>query len=100
MKWLTIEAIKKHLRHGGYCEDEVLELYGMSAEDTILELCGRTYEEVVAKYGSVPPNLIHASLLLVVTSWQNREPYSPMNLSAVPYGNVDILIKPYIKLAD
>lgn len=99
MKWLTIEAIKKHLRIGDNCEDDVLEMYGMSAEDTVLAICNRTYEECIEKYGTIPVNLIHASLLLVAASWQNREPYSPMNLSAVPY-SIDLLIKPYMKLAD
>lgn len=79
-------------------EDELLEDYGESAEETVLAYCNRTLEDVIEQYGKVPANMRHAALELVSGSYMNREPYSPTNLSTIPYGNIDVLLKPYIKL--
>lgn len=100
MKWLTLEMIKKQLRipQSHTAEDDMLILYGESAEETILEWCNRTYEDFVEKYGSLPKNIVHASLMLVDVSYQHRSPSSAQNLSIVPYGNIDVLIKPYMIL--
>lgn len=101
MKWLTLQQIKQQCRiePDFTMEDDLLIKYGESAEDTILELCNRTYVDLLDSYGRVPINIVHASLLLVGISYQHREAASPTNLSAVPYGNIDMLIKPYMKLA-
>ena len=101
MKWLTLQMIKQQCRiePDFTLEDELLTKYGESAEETILEMCNRTYIDIVDSYGSVPQNIVHASLLLVAISYQHREAASPTNLSAVPYGNIDMLLKPYMKLA-
>ena len=100
MKWLTLDKIKKQLRlPADYtAEDEMLLLYGESAEETILEWCNRTYENLVAKYGALPKPIEHASLLLVDNSYEHRSAASAQNLSVVPYGNIDALIKPYMIL--
>lgn len=98
MKWLTIDAIKQHSRIDFDCEDSVLELYGESAEDTILQWCNRTYDDLVEVYGHIPAPLRHASLLLVNLSYEQRSPVSAQNQTVVPYGNIDILIKPYMVL--
>ena len=97
MDWLTIELIKKQLRIDGNEEDDLLVMYGQSAEATVLELCGLTYAELVEKYGAVPTNLTHASLLLVEVSYKERGAVSLQNLSVVPY-SFDLLVKPYVKL--
>ena len=103
MKWLTLDYIKQHSRIDFDCEDALLELYGESAEETVLDITRRTYEEIVEKWGTkdkhVPAKIIHASLLLVELSYNNRSPVSQMNLYTVPYA-FDMLIKPYMKLAD
>ena len=103
MRWLTIDYIKQHSRIDYDCEDAVLELYGEAAEETILNITGRTYEEIVEKYGKegkpVPSALIHASLMLVDLSYQQRNPVSIQNMYAVPY-TFDMLIKPYMKLTN
>ena len=100
MKWLTLDMIKKQLRIplSHTAEDDVLTLYGESAEETVLEWCNRTYEDFVEKYGVLPKNIVHASLMLVDISYQHRSPSSAQNLSIVPYGNIDVLIKPYMIL--
>ena len=98
MKWLKIETIKSQTRIDYDCEDDLLELYGEAAEDTILAWCNRSYEDLIAKYGKVPAGIIQASLLLVAQSYKEREPASAQNLSAVPYGTIDTLIKHYMIL--
>lgn len=100
MKWLTLSMIKNqlHLEQDFHDEDDMLELYGESAEEVVMEYTRRSYEEIMEKYKSVPANLKHASLLLVDLSYQNRSPVSAGNMSVIPYGNIDALIKPYCKL--
>jgi uncharacterized phage protein (predicted DNA packaging) len=103
MKWLTIDAIKKHSRIDFDCEDDLLEMYGESAEETVLNVLGRTYEEVVELFGAdkrpVPAPIVHASLLLVELSYTQRAPISQQNLYTVPYA-FDLMVKPYMRLAD
>lgn len=100
MKWLNLKLIKNQLRlEPDYdYEDEMLTLYGESAEETIEEYVRMTYEEIVQKYGKFPKNLVLASLMLVDISYQNRSAVSPQNMSVIPYGNIDTLVKPYMKL--
>ena len=98
MKWLTIPFIKKHSRIDFSDEDEVLELYADSAEETILGWCQRTYEEFIDEYGEMPQPIVHASLLLVNSSYEHRSPATVQNLSVIPYGNIDVLIRPYMRL--
>ena len=98
MKWLKIEYIKQHSRIDYDCEDEMLELYGEAAEDTILSWCNRSYEDLIKEFGKVPAGIVQASLLLTAQSYKEREPASGQNLSAVPYGTIDTLIKHYMIL--
>lgn len=100
MKWLNLQLIKNQLRlEPDYNdEDDMLELYGESAEEVIMEYIRRDYDEIIEKYTSVPKNLVLASLMLVDISYQNRSAVSPQNLSVIPYGNIDTLVKPYCKL--
>ena len=99
MRWLTIEKIKQQSRLDYNNEDELLEGYGESAEDTILNICNRTYEDLIEEYGKVPAPLVQASVMLVEVSYQYRSPVSEYNLAQVPYA-FDMLVKPYIRLAD
>lgn len=101
MKWLTLTKIKQQLRiePDFTDEDDVLEMYGESAEEVILNYLNRSYEDVVEIYGHMPAPLIHASLMLVDTSYQYRSPVSTQNMSMVPY-TFDILVKPYMRLAN
>ena len=103
MKWLTIDAIKKHSRIDYDCEDSLLEMYGESAEETVLNVIGRSYEELVEMFGMdkrpVPAPLVHASLLLVELSYTQRAPITQTNLYTVPYA-FDLMVKPYMRLAD
>lgn len=103
MKWLTIDYIKQHSRIDFDCEDAVLQLYGESAEETVLNVIDRTYDEVVGKYGTkekpVPAALIHAALMLVDLAYQQRSPVSMQSMYTVPYA-FDMMVKPYIKLAN
>jgi len=97
MKWLTLERIKQNSRIDDDSEDALLELYGESAEETVLNIIDRSYEEVVETYGDVPKALIHASLMLVDLSYQQRMPISTQNLYVMPY-TFDVLVKPYMRL--
>lgn len=97
MKWLSIDYIKQHSRIDYDCEDGLLEMYGDSAEDTVLNICNRTYEDLVEVYGQIPAPLYHAALILVDTSYTQREAVSMQQLYTVPYG-FDMLVKPYMRL--
>ena len=103
MKWLTLDAIKKHCRIDFDCEDSLLEMYGASAEDTVLNIIGRSYTEVVELFGTddrpVPAPLVHASILLVEHFYVQRVPATQQQLYVVPYG-IDWMVKPYMRLAD
>lgn len=99
MKWLTIADIKKQLRLDYNDEDDALELYGTAAEDAVLNYLNRTYQDLLEVYGHVPAPVRHATLMLVDVSYQYRSPISPTNVSMVPY-TFDILVKPYMRLAD
>ena len=100
MKWLTLTRIKQQLRieEDFTDEDDLLEMYGESAEEVLLNYLNRSYEDVMEVYGRVPAPLVHASLMLVDTSYQYRSPVSAQSMSQVPY-TFDILVKPYMRLA-
>ena len=100
MKWLTLEDIKQQLRlEPDYTlEDPSLIEIGESAEETVLEYTGRSYDEIVEKWGSFPKNLVRASKLLCTIAYEQPSGVSQKNLVIVPYGNIDMLIKPYTKL--
>lgn len=101
MKWLTLEKIKQQCRIEAdfTMEDALLTGYGNSAESTILNHLNRTYYDLTEQYGEVPQDLINASLMLVDVWYQHRSPIEALSLSIVPY-TFDLLIKPYMKLAD
>lgn len=101
MKFLTLEEIKQQLRiePDFTLEDTLLTRYGESAERTICELCRRTTDDFVSDYGAVPSDIVHAALLLVTASYEHRSAVSMQNLSIVGYG-FDLLVKPYMRLAD
>ncbi len=105
MRWLTLKLIKAHLRIDGNEEDEYLEFLGSSAEETVLNYIGRSYEELMALYGvpsdagkMVPSPIVEASLMLCLSSYENRGVASVTSLYMVPYG-FDARIKPYMRLA-
>lgn len=98
-RWTTVDYVKKHSRIDYDCENDLLEMYIVSAEETVLNLLNRTYEEVLEVYGDVPAPVRHATLLLVDESYTHRTPAEPTQLYYVGYG-FDMLIKPYIKLVD
>ena len=101
MKWLNLTLIKAQIRiePDFTLEDDLLTMYGESAEDMVLKTIDRNYTEVIKLWGEMPKPLIHASLLLVSQSYQNRESVSTQNLYTVPYA-FDMMVKPYMKLSD
>lgn len=104
MKYLEIDYIKQHSHIDFDCDDALLELYGESAEDTIAQYLGRgkTVDECVAsleeEYGRIPPAVRHAALLLVDISYTHQSAVTSQNLSMVPCGNLDFLLRPFMKL--
>ena len=100
MKWLTLSRIKQQLRiEADFTEeDELLTMYGDSAEAVLLNYLNRSYDDIIEVYGRMPAPLVHASLMLVDTSYQYRSPVSTQSMSLVPY-TFDILVKPYMRLA-
>jgi uncharacterized phage protein (predicted DNA packaging) len=98
-KWTTIDYIKKHSRLDYDCENDLIELYIVSAENTILNLLHRTYEDLIESYGDVPAEIRQATLMLVDNSYTHRTPAEPTQLYSVGYA-FDMMIKPYMRLAD
>ena len=101
MKWLTLEQIKQQVRiEPDYTdEDQLLTEIGESAEEMALEYCNRSYGDILDQYGAVPKNMVYASKLLCTIGYEQRSGVSAQNLSIVPYGNIDMLLKPYMKLS-
>lgn len=98
MKWLTLEYIKEHSRIDYDIEDDLLELYADSAEKQVLNDLGMPYSELLITNGSVPKDIVHASLMLVDFAYLQRSPVDKISWSVVPY-TYEMLIKPYIRLA-
>lgn len=105
MNWLDLTLIKRQCRIDldFHDEDEILTLYGESVENQVLTDTGRTVEELkaynVADPTKMPPNIVHASLLLVDFAYQQRSTVDKMQWYDLPYG-YERLIKNYIRLAD
>lgn len=101
MKWLTLERIKHQCRieMDFHDEDDDLMDKGEVAEEAVLNYCDRSYEYFIEKFGEIPPPVRQASLLLVDLYYTRRSPADAQNMSAVPYGNIDALLRPYMKLA-
>lgn len=102
MKFLTLDKIKAQCRieTGFVDEDEYLEDLGEAAEEAVLTYCDRTYEEFYEQYGKMPAMVRNAALLLVDLWYQRRSPAESATFSSVPYGNIDFMLKPYMRLAD
>ena len=102
MKWLTIDKIKAQCRiEASFTdENEYLEDLGDVAEEAVLTYCDRTYEDFYEQYGKIPAMVHNASLLLVDLWYQRRTPAENATFSSVPYGNIDFMLKPYMRLAD
>lgn len=101
MKFLTFEQIKHQLRlddEQAELEYDLLVMYGEAAEETVLDIIRRSLLDVVLTYNGIPRRLVQASLMLVDTSYKERSPISPQNMSLVGYG-FDLLIKPLMRLA-
>ena len=99
MKWLTLNLIKMNSRIQGDDENELIELYGNSAEQQVLQDTGRTYEELLQfGDGTMPADIVNASLMLADFAYQQRSPVDKMKWYAVPY-TYEKIIKPYVRLA-
>ena len=101
MDFLTLEQIKQQLRiePDFTLEDDKLTELGEGTEQAIYELCRRTYVDFLMEYGKIPMPVVNAAKLLVDVGYTQGSPVSAQNMSVVPYGNVDILLKPYIRLS-
>ena len=99
MKWLTLNKIKAQLRiePDFTMEDDQLTLYGEAAEDALLKVLNRSYGDLCDVYGHVPSPVVHASLLLVASSYKDREKDLVQQVYANP--TFSILLKPYMRLA-
>lgn len=99
MKWLTLDRIKQQCRieQDFTEEDSLLEDYGASAEAAILELLNRSYDDLYDVYGHIPAPVVHASLLLVDSSYQHRGKDTVQMLN--DNKTFALLLKPYMRLA-
>lgn len=94
MQFLTLDAIKRHLRLDNDCEDAELELYGAAAEETVLARLNRSLADLkCAGHGEVPKAVVTAALMITDNFYQHRGTSEPQNLYLIPYG-VDALLMP------
>lgn len=100
MKYLTLEHIRQRLHIDIVDDDADLELHGGGAEDAVLNYCNRTLDDIIEEYGCIPDPIRNATLMIVAMTYKQREPASEFNFSIVPYGNIDVMLKPYMRLAD
>lgn len=100
MLWLTLEHIKQQCRiePDFHEEDELLCSYGDTAEKVVLNHLARTYEDIIEAEGGIPGPIDLASRMLVDTFYKHRSPAEAQSFAIVPYGNIDILLKPYMQL--
>ena len=96
MKWLTLTRIKAQCRieQDFTEEDDLLEMYGESAEEVLLNYLNRSYEDVMEVYGRVPAPLVHASLMLVASSYKDREKDLTQEVHSNP--TFSLLLKPLL----
>lgn len=105
LQFITLAEIKAQCRiePDFTLEDTKLTSYGLTAEHIVTQYLGRgkTVEEMLSsftvEYGFLPEPIKQAALLLVVVWYNHRSPVEAVNMSIVPYGNFDCLIKPYVK---
>ena len=97
MKFLALPYIKEHSRIDFDCDDAVLQLYGNAAEDVTLNIIRRTYENLQDRYGTIPPAIRQAALMLTEVGYAHRSPVSMNNKSVIPY-TYDTLIAEYMRL--
>ena len=97
MKFLALPYIKEHSRIDFDCDDAVLQLYGNAAEDVTLNIIRRTYENLQDLYGTIPPAIRQAALMLTEVGYAHRSPVSMNNKSVIPY-TYDTLIAEYMRL--
>mgnify|MGYP002522229901 CR=1 FL=1 len=98
MKYLTLELIHAHLRIDSNIEDSLLTMFAESAEETVLNFLNRSFEDLVEKYSAVPSPVVHATLLLVDSAYEHRNSLAATTMTVIPYGNIDVMLKPYIIL--
>jgi len=105
MEFLKLDYVRQHSRLCSNEEDAVLEHYCNDAEETIAAYLNRgdTVDEMVAslteQYGKVPSNIIQAGLLIVEGNYNFRGSVTSQSLSIVPYGNIDVKLRPYMRLS-
>ena len=77
-------------------ESQMLTLIGDTAEQTVLNLIDRSYYSLLDEFGTIPPPIKTACIMLATHLYEQRTPLSAVNLSTVPY-TIDCLLKPYIR---
>lgn len=117
LRIVTLEELKKQMRVEENDEDMLIIQYGVAAETgiigetrrTLAELCMIGYEEyngTAAEDGAVPdvawfPSRLKVAILILAAQlYRNREPVAAgISVAPIPY-TLEVMVKPYVKLAE
>lgn len=98
MDFLTIDQVKLHCRIEAYSKDpeeqckidKTIRKIANLAEGMVYDYIGKEYFAIMKEYGKIPPEILHAALLLTSDMFMEK-PISPDDLV------FKILLKPYKK---
>lgn len=115
LKIVTLSELKAQMRVEEDDEDALITQYGIAAERQIITETRRSYDELLAigyaeanneePHGDVDPKFFPAPLrvailMLAANLFRNREPViAGTSAAAVPY-TLEVMVKPYVKLAE
>ena len=111
---VSLDELKQQMRVEENAEDDIITQYGMAAERQIITETRRTKDELcVIGYNEqhdepaddvtdamwFPAPLRVAILMLAANLYRNREPVAAgVSVAPIPY-TIEVLVKPYVKLA-
>ena len=94
MAYVTLEALKQHLRVEYTADDTYLTTLIDVAEAAIGNELGKPLADFVDDNNALPTPLVHAIKLLAGDLYNNRESVAPVNMHEVPR-TLDYLLQPY-----
>ncbi len=110
---VSLDELKQQMRVEENAEDDIITQYGMAAERQVITETRRTKDELcVIGYNEqhdepsetadetwFPTPLRVAILMLAANLYRNREPVAAgVSVAPIPY-TIEVLVKPYVKLA-
>ena len=112
---VTLDELKQQMRVEESIEDNIITEYGIAAERQIISETRRSLEELCVRgyidyHGNEPdgitpgvawfPSPLKVAILMFAANlYRNREPVAAgVTVAAIPY-TLEVMVKPYVKLA-